>query len=155
MISFLEDAGAVFKGFDHQTDTYFNVRHGRLKIRDGKIENNLIWYDRSNTKDSRISEVLLFKSKNMGTLKEILAASFGILAVVDKKRRIYFIENVKFHLDEVKGLGKFVEVEAQGLLGEEKRLHHQCNYYRQQLLVRQEDIIGGSYCDMITTDYDK
>ena len=35
----------------------------------------------------------------------------GYKAVVDKRRKIYFIGNVKFHFDTVDGLGTFVEVE--------------------------------------------
>ena len=46
------------------------------------------------------------------TLKEILIKTLGIKAVVDKRRKIYFINNVKFHFDTVKDLGTFVEVEA-------------------------------------------
>ena len=43
---YLLSRGADFKGTDHQTDTYFNVPHGRLKLREGNIENNLIFYIR-------------------------------------------------------------------------------------------------------------
>ncbi|MFT5647501.1 MAG: adenylate cyclase class 2, partial [Aureispira sp.] len=39
---------ADYKGLDHQIDTYFNVPNGRLKLREGNIENALIHYDRGN-----------------------------------------------------------------------------------------------------------
>ena len=39
---------AEFKGIDEQTDTYFNVPAGRLKLRQGNIENALIYYTRIN-----------------------------------------------------------------------------------------------------------
>ena len=36
------------KGIDHQVDTYFHVTDGRLKLRQGNVENALIYYQRSN-----------------------------------------------------------------------------------------------------------
>lgn len=38
----LESHGAEHKGLDHQIDTYFRVQNGRLKLREGDIENFLI-----------------------------------------------------------------------------------------------------------------
>ena len=35
-----------FIGIDLQTDTYFNAAQGRLKLRQGNIENALIHYER-------------------------------------------------------------------------------------------------------------
>ncbi|MBL7709922.1 MAG: hypothetical protein JNJ86_12680, partial [Chitinophagaceae bacterium] len=46
--NYLLNQGAEFKGTDLQTDTYFNVTNGRLKLREGNIENALIWYERTN-----------------------------------------------------------------------------------------------------------
>jgi len=40
----LSELKAEHKGTDHQIDTYFNVKEGRLKLREGNIENNLIFY---------------------------------------------------------------------------------------------------------------
>jgi adenylate cyclase class IV len=48
-----------FIGEDNQTDTYFNVAKGRLKPREGNIENALIWYERENTAAAKQSDVLL------------------------------------------------------------------------------------------------
>jgi len=44
----LKSKHADFKGVDHQIDTYFKVNFGRLKLREGNIENNLIHYNREN-----------------------------------------------------------------------------------------------------------
>ncbi len=46
--NYLLQNGADFKGTDFQTDTYFNVQKGRLKLREGNIETNLIFYERNN-----------------------------------------------------------------------------------------------------------
>ncbi|HFD33211.1 MAG TPA: CYTH domain-containing protein, partial [Gammaproteobacteria bacterium] len=61
--------------------------------------------------------------KGLPTVTFTLTAALGIFKIVDKQRRIYFIGNVKFHIDEVKGLGSFVEIEAideDGNIGLEK-----------------------------------
>ena len=102
----------VFKGEDHQIDTYFKVPVGRLKLREGNIENALINYQRENTSDAKLSDIILYQHHPNKALKDILTLQFGILAIIDKKRRIYFVDNVKFHFDLVHGLGTFIEVEA-------------------------------------------
>ena len=84
-----------FKGTDHQVDTYFNVAHGRLKLREGNIENALIHYQRSNTAGARQSEVTLYQHKPEPALREALTKALGIKVVIDKKRKIYFLENIK------------------------------------------------------------
>lgn len=57
----LKSKNAVFKGVDHQIDTYFKAISGRLKLREGNIENYLIWYNRENKSGPKHSTVLLYK----------------------------------------------------------------------------------------------
>ena len=140
-----------FAGEDHQIDTYFNVSSGRLKLREGIIENALIQYERNNELNSKKSSVLLYKHAPDKSLKEILIHSLGIKAIVDKKRKIYFIDNVKFHFDTVNELGSFIEVEAideDGTIGEAK-LTEQCNFYKSLFDIQQNDLIAVSYSDLI------
>jgi len=142
---------ADFKGIDHQVDTYFKVNSGRLKLREGNIENNLIYYSRENKEGPKQSDVILFDSLPNSTLKELLIKSLGILAVVDKKREIYFIDNVKFHIDTVKELGSFIEIEAIdkiGNIGKDKLLE-QCNFYMNLFDINEGDLISVSYSDML------
>ncbi len=147
----LKSKNAEFKGIDHQVDTYFRVNSGRLKLREGNIENYLIHYDREDTEGPKQSNVILYKSDPKSTLKNILTKALGILAVVDKQREIYFIDNVKFHLDSVKNLGNFVEIEAidtSGNIGKEKLLE-QCNFYLDLFKISKDDLISGSYSDLL------
>lgn len=143
---------ADFKGTDEQTDTYFNVPNGRLKLRQGNIENSLIFYDRENVAGPKMSKVNLFQvPQNSDLLKQILVNANGIKVAVKKKREIYFIENVKFHIDEVEGLGSFVEIEAidkDGSIGLEK-ITQQCNYYLQQFGINEEHLLTHSYSDLL------
>ena len=108
----LQAQGAEYRGLDHQIDTYFKVHNGRLKLREGDIENALIFYERSNKEGPKDSKVVLYSSSPGSSLKDALLGSCGALVVVDKQRHIYFIDNVKFHVDEVKNLGSFCEIEA-------------------------------------------
>lgn len=151
MREYLKAHNADFKGVDHQIDTYFNAPNGRLKLREGEIENFLIYYERSDQEGPKQSKVTLYTSQPGSTLKEILTKALGILVVVDKKREIYFIENVKFHVDVVDNLGTFMEIEAidkDGSIGKDK-LNEQCNKYLNELGIKDEDLISVSYSDLL------
>lgn len=142
---------AEFLGTDKQTDTYFKVDKGRLKLRQGNIENALIHYFRNNQAGPKRSDVSLYKTESGAELKDVLQQALPVLAVVTKRRSIYFIENVKFHVDEVENLGSFVEIEAidrDGDIGEEK-LREQCQYYLDLFKIKGEDLIEVSYSDMM------
>ena len=123
----------VFRGTDHQIDTYFLVRNGRLKLREGKIENALISYNRKDDSAVKQSDIILFKYEPDSDLKDILLQHFEIKIVVNKERKIYFIDNVKFHFDVVEGLGTFLEVEAidDGNQFTINELKQQCDKYFQ------------------------
>lgn len=142
---------AYYKGVDFQIDTYFNVSFGRLKLREGQIENYLIHYNRSDIEGPKQSDIVLYKSDIESNLKQILTKSLGVLVVVSKKREIYFIDNVKFHIDTVEKLGNFVEIEAidtDGQIGKEKLLE-QCNFYLNLLKINENDLIANSYSDLL------
>lgn len=147
----LKSKNAEFKGVDHQIDTYFKVNNGRLKLREGKIENHLIHYQRENKEGPKQSDVTLFKSDPKSSLKEILTKALGVLIVIDKQREIYFIDNVKFHIDIVEDLGTFVEIEAidnDGTIGKDKLLE-QCQFFLDLFKISQEDLISVSYSDLL------
>lgn len=149
--SVLLEHSARFIGEDHQIDTYFRVPNGRLKLREGNIENALIHYQRTNQAGPKKSEVLLYKSQPESSLKPLLVQALGILAVVDKRREIYFIDNVKFHLDRVKKLGNFVEIEAisDNDAKTEQELYEQCRFYINLLGIQEQDLLSNSYSNMI------
>lgn len=147
----LHSLGAEPKGEDHQIDTYFNVNHGRLKLREGNIENHLIYYERENKLGPKQSDIILFKTSPDSSLKSILVNACGVLTVVDKKREIYFVENVKFHIDTITELGTFIEIEAideGGGIGKEKLLE-QCNTYLRLFGVPDTDFVSESYSDLL------
>lgn len=149
---YLTNKKADFKGVDHQIDTYFKVENGRLKLRQGNIECSLIGYERGNQASSKRSDVALQKltAAVAAGIKQALSMTSGVQAVVDKHREIFFIDNVKFHLDKVDGLGTFVEIEAiddSGIFSEED-LRKQCDFYQQELGIAPNQLITHSYSDM-------
>lgn len=147
----LKNNKAKFIGTDHQIDTYFKVPRGRLKLREGKIENFLIYYERENKKGPKLSKIILYKTEPEPVLKEILPKVLDVLVVVDKKREIYFIDNVKFHLDVVKTLGSFVEIEAIDKTGKigDKKLLLQCHKYLELFGISDKNLIPDSYSDLL------
>lgn len=143
--------GAHFHGLDHQIDTYFNVPNGRLKLREGNIEKSLIFYDRSNEKATRESNILFEKTNHNENLKAVLLGALGQKTVVDKKRKIYFIDNIKIHFDELEDLGQFVEVEAIDTTGEigRDKLKQQCDWLVKEFELSEKDFVKYSYSDLI------
>ena len=149
--NFLLENNAKFIGIDHQQDTYFNVKRGRLKLREGNIENSLIYYERADLDGPKNSHFQLLKVTNSKQLKDVLEKSIGIKVIVRKKREIYFIGNIKFHIDEVPGLGSFIEIEASNLNDDisEEALLEQCEFYMKKFEIKPEDMVSNSYSDLL------
>ena len=152
--NYLQDARAFFRGIDEQTDTYFKVQNGRLKLRQGNIENNLIYYERENLAGPKKSGFELVSVTDAEKLKEVLGRSLGVLTIVIKRREIYFLNNVKFHIDLVPGLGNFIEIEAGNLEADipKARLQEQCEFYMKELGITPADLVASSYSDLVGTE---
>jgi adenylate cyclase class 2 len=147
----LADLGAELQGIDRQVDTYYEARTGRLKLRRGTIEHALIAYKRADQPGPKVSQVTLYEPNDSDRLHATLSAALGVLVVVDKQRHIWWADNVKLHVDEVKGLGTFLEIEAidqHGNLGEVV-LRRQCSEWLELLAVDHGDLIERSYSDML------
>jgi adenylate cyclase, class 2 len=142
---------ADYRGLDRQTDTYFRCPTGRLKLREGDIENALIHYARADQAGPKESVVTLCPIQRDALLRPVLEQALGVLVAVRKRREIWFVGNVKIHLDEVDELGSFVEIEAIDAgcsLGRE-HLQAQCEELMALLGVRREDLLERSYSDML------
>ncbi len=147
----LLELAPVYKGLDRQTDTYFNVKRGRLKLREGNIENALIHYERADKAGKKQSNVILYSHKPDKALKEILVHHLGVKVVVQKERKIYYVDNVKFHFDSVVDLGNFIEVEAINLDNRYSidHLNQQCDYYFDFFGLEDTAMVELSYSDML------
>jgi adenylate cyclase, class 2 len=106
------ELGAKDEGWLQQLDTYFRVQHGRLKLREQDGTAELIQYERADEAAERASNYRIIPIHDPDGLKDALAAALGILVAVEKSRHLLLWRNVRIHLDEVPGLGSFIELEA-------------------------------------------
>jgi homotetrameric cytidine deaminase len=105
--------GAEDRGVLTQRDTYFAARHGRLKLReDGSGSGEVIAYRRDDAEQAAESRYVVAPTSAPAELAEALEAALGTVVVVAKRRRLFVWEGVRIHLDDVDGLGTFVEFEA-------------------------------------------
>lgn len=138
-------------GTDHQVDTYFKVSDGRLKLREVADKNHLIHYTRENKCGPKQSNITCTQVKDATSIKEILEKALGILTVVDKQREIYLIDNLRFHLDTVRSLGTFIEIEVVDNTGKKSKevLYDQCREYMKLFEIPGKDLIELSYSDLV------
>jgi len=111
----LSAIGAEYTGTFQQTDLYFVVPEGRLKLREvkGTSTAELIYYERENITGPKQDDAFLLRVQESEDLKNILKKILKPLNVIQKVREIYQYQGTQIHLDTVKTLGKFVEFERQ------------------------------------------
>ena len=140
--------GAAYQGVLHQRDTYFRVAAGRLKIREIRgSAAELIWYERDESTSERWSRYERVAIADPAPLLRVLAGACGTLAVVEKDRSLYLYGSARIHLDEVSGLGAFLEFE---IVGEEPDASRSAmRSLRDAFGIRDTDVVRGSYSDLI------
>ncbi len=96
-----------------QTDTYFRVTNGRLKLREevGK-EAFMIQYQRPDTATEKVSEYHLYPIPDVIQFWQIFGPTLQVEVVVKKIRHLYLYENARIHIDTVDDLGSFLEIEV-------------------------------------------
>jgi adenylate cyclase, class 2 len=107
--------GAEYYGILDQKDTYFNCTKGRLKLREINNKNfELIFYVRPDQAINKLSDYLVMSvaKARLKETKDFLTLSMGVKVVVSKHRKLWRIKNTRIHLDKVKGLGNFLELET-------------------------------------------
>ena len=142
---------ARFTGTLKQTDTYFNVKHGRLKLREIYQQHaELIYYHRIEDKNERVSDFQIYSCEQPHKLKAMLEQAVGILAVVKKRRDLFMYKKTRIHLDVVDTLGTFLELETPFDVRVEKA-QKMINYLIRQFELQKNDYISHSYLDLILT----
>ena len=134
-----------------QEDTFFNVPRGRLKLREfASSTGELIQYDRQDTSGPKESSYIRSPIAEPETLIQALATALGVRAVVKKRRSLFLVKQTRIHLDEVEGLGNFIELEvvlepgqtaSEGAIIAEK--------ISSELGIRQQDLVSGAYVDLL------
>ena len=105
--------GASYQAELTQTDTYYKTPTGRLKLRQfpGNLS-QLIYYERPDFAGSRLSEYEVLEIANTEKFLRIASKIFQTEVTVKKIRKLYIFGSTRIHLDQVEGLGNFIELET-------------------------------------------
>lgn len=105
--------GAREAGADRQVDAYFRVPRGRLKLRESLFAGEqLVLYLRPDEPGPRRADYEVLPVPRGGRTRELLEAILGVEVVVEKARRLFVLGDTRIHLDTVRDLGDFLELEA-------------------------------------------
>jgi len=135
-----------------QVDTFFHVPRGRLKLREfGDGTGELIHYDRPDSSGPKQSTYVRSGTGEPGSLKRALESALGVRAIVKKRRTLFLAGQTRVHLDEVEGLGRFIELEVM-LRPEQTTLEGEAvaRELMSKLGIQQSDLLPGAYVDLIT-----
>src|ERR1041384_5025929 len=96
-----------------QEDVFFNTPRGRLKLRFFSADQGqLIYYTRPDQEGPKRSDYHISMTPDPENLKRVLQLAYGIRGIVRKIRRLYLVGQTRVHLDDVEGLGQFMELEV-------------------------------------------
>ena len=145
------DLGAAPHGVEEQTDRYYTLDAGRRvklrTIRGSRAE--LITYDRPEVRGVRASEYTLTPVRDEAAGLCLVPKS-APLVVVHKRREVLLWDNVRIHLDEVDGLGSFLELEAGvDASHDETACRAQIDSLMNALRLSEPELIRASYAELI------
>jgi len=149
-----------------QTDTYFQIQNGRLKLREIDGEKpfgaQLIFYQRPDQTEIKRSDYLIAPVSSPAALCDVLSVAFGIRIVVKKNRELYLLPRkfgehaghaapdlIRLHLDTVENLGCFLEIEV--ILQEREApqiAEQEAEFWLQEFGIVPENLLAGSYADL-------
>lgn len=96
-----------------QDDTFFACPSGRLKLRMfSATEGQLIFYRRDDLAGPKLSEYVIASTGEPDALRGVLTLAYGVVGRVRKTRTLCFVGATRIHLDDVEGLGHFLELEV-------------------------------------------
>jgi predicted adenylyl cyclase CyaB len=134
-----------------QEDVFFQCSKGRLKLRIlGERQGELIHYLRDDVSGPKPSFYTVVSTSAPHELRRLLADALGETIVVRKTRALYLVGSTRIHLDEVEGLGAFLEVEV---VLEEGQTAEQGKEIAADILqhfgIRESDLIATAYADLL------
>jgi predicted adenylyl cyclase CyaB len=134
-----------------QEDVFFHCPGGRLKLRIlARDDGELIYYRRADSTGPSRSDYFIHSTSDPGSLRAILDMSLGTRAVVRKIRLLHLWGQTRIHLDEVEGLGSFLELEV--VLGSDQNDDDGMAIARQlmkKLEIDKADLVDCAYVDLI------
>jgi predicted adenylyl cyclase CyaB len=133
-----------------QEDTFFSVDRGRLKLRRDGEQAELIWYERPDKLGASESHYLRCDVSDPENLSTILASTLGVNGTVRKRRTVYLVGQTRVHLDEVAGLGYFLELEVVLEDGQQTAEGKAiADSLMKRLAVSKEDLVAVAYVDLL------
>jgi predicted adenylyl cyclase CyaB len=133
-----------------QDDTFFACAKGRLKLREfSPGRGQLIYYSRPDHAGPKVSDYWISETTSPGAMRESLSMALGIVGRVRKQRRLYLVDRTRIHLDNVEGLGSFVELEV--VLGEGESPDDGAETARKimaRLGIAESQLVQGAYLDL-------
>jgi predicted adenylyl cyclase CyaB len=144
------ELGADLWGDLRQTDTYYAVPNGRLKLREtAGLQGELIFYQREENGAGRASDYEVARTTEPDVLRDLLGAALGVLAVVKKRRTLLVLDGTRIHLDNVEGLGSFLELEVP-VHEDDTPARDTINWLLGELGLTWDQCIRASYLDLTT-----
>ena len=133
-----------------QTDTFYSVARGRLKLRESRPGcAELIYYRRPDGAEARVSEYMTAAIDDPKSVGIVLSTALGTRGEVRKDRFLYLCGQTRIHLDRVERLGDFLELEYVLREGERGAAGRKVvANILSRLGIEKEDLIAGSYIDL-------
>lgn len=143
-----QDGGVLW-----QRDTYFNARAGGLKLREQDPgAPHLIQFERPDEPGQRESRYRIVDVPDADTLLAALTSAIGVTVTVTKRRHLFLWQNVRIHLDDVEGLGTFIELEAVAPPDSDLRKEHQLvQHLRETFAITDDRLIATGYATQLKT----
>jgi predicted adenylyl cyclase CyaB len=134
-----------------QEDIFFNTEKGRLKLRVQALNlGQLIYYTRPDQKGPKRSEYHICETSDPENLRRVLELAYGIRGVVRKIRYLYLVGQTRVHLDDVEGLGQFMELEVVMREGQtDAEGQAIAEDLMSRLGVERGDLLEGAYMDLL------
>ena len=134
-----------------QEDIFFNVPQGRLKLRVlAPDRGQLIYYTRPDQEGPKRSDYHIAHTAVPENLKHVLELAYGIRGVVKKTRYLYLVGQTRVHLDDVEGLGHFMELEVVMRDGQgDAEGQEIAEGLMTSLGVERSDLLDGAYMDLL------
>jgi len=134
-----------------QDDCFFPCPHGRLKLRIFAANaGELIFYQRPNQAGPKTSFYLRTPTQDPASLLATLSQAYGLSGRVIKQRTLYMVGRTRVHLDQVAGLGSFMELEV--VLAEneaEQAGIEEAQHLLATLGIAELDLIEDAYIDLL------
>lgn len=137
-----------------QEDTFFHAGPGRLKLRRFSAgRGQLIRYGRADEKGPKVSSYSILETNQPDVVLKSLSGRYEIQGTVRKKREVYIVGQTRIHLDDVEGLGSFVEFEYVLCEGQDAREGKEfIKALMARLGIGAEDLVKGAYIDLLSLE---